>query len=742
MTDYTKLLRTAGFGLTALLVLILICATVAEKLYGTAFVSTFVYGSPLFVTLWGTAAVFSLLYLIRRKLPQRKAAFLLHLAFLIILAGALTTHIWGIQGSIHLRHGEQPSQTFTGRSGESRNLPFTVGLKDFELAYYPGTQAPMDFISTIAIYDQGHTHEGKISMNRIYSYRHYRFYQSTYDADGKGSTLSVSYDPYGIAVTYAGYWLLLLSCIAFLFEKDSRFRQLLRHPSLRKAVPCMLFVASALPASAADAPKTLPRPAADRFGSIYIYYNDRICPLQTLARDFTLKLYGKDSYKGMTSEQVLTGWFFYYDDWKEEPIIRIKSNKIRQLLDTDKEYVRLTDFVGPKGYKLEQAQHTLSDAADRRALDEANEKFNLVSMICTGNALRIYPYRENADSQPLWYSIADQLPASMPHEQWAFVRYGMNYMAEKVAQKDYASVERLLEKTREYQEKEAGKFLPSPSRFRAEKLYNSLSHTRPLAMVCLTIGILSFVFYCRRMSRQERTKTWVSPLLLALAGIILLYLITVISLRGFVSGHLPISNGFETMQFMAACVLTLMFFFRRRFEAAIAFGYMLCGLALLVSLFGESNPPITQLMPVLSSPLLSLHVVTIMIAYSLLAFVMLNGVTAIVLHHSRKNCGDEIKRLHLISQILLYPAVFCLTAGIFIGAVWANVSWGRYWGWDPKEVWALITMLIYASALHPSSLPAFRRPMFFHWFALIAFLSVLITYFGVNFIMGGMHSYA
>lgn len=742
MTDNTKLLRTAGFGLTALLVLILICATVAEKLYGTAFVSTFIYGSPLFVTLWGTAAVFSLLYLIRRKLPRRTAAFLLHLAFLIILAGALTTHIRGIQGSIHLRHGEQPLQTFTNRSGENCTLPFAVGLKDFELAYYPGTQAPMDFISTLTVHDQGYTHEGKVSMNRIYSYRHYRFYQSTYDADGKGSTLSISYDPYGIAVTYAGYWLLLLSCIAFFFEKDSRFRQLLRHPSLRKAASCMLLLAATLPASAAGVPKTLPRQTADRFGNIYVYYNDRICPLQTLARDFTLKLYGKDSYKGMTPEQVLTGWFFYYNNWKEEPIIRIKSSKIRQLLDTDKEYVRLTDFVGPKGYKLEQAQQTLSSAADRRALDEANEKFNLVSMICTGNALRIYPYRENADNQPVWYSIADPLPASMPHEQWAFVRYGMNYMAEKIAQKDYTSVEQLLDKTREYQEKEAGTFLPSPARFRAEKLYNALSHTRPLAMACLTIGILSFVFYCRRMSRQGQTKTWVSPSLLSLAGIILLYLITVISLRGFVSGHLPVSNGFETMQFMAACVLTLMLFFHRRFEAAIAFGYMLCGLALLVSLFGESNPPITQLMPVLSSPLLSLHVVTIMIAYSLLAFVMLNGVTAIVLHYSRKNCESEIERLYLISQILLYPAVFCLTAGIFIGAVWANVSWGRYWGWDPKEVWALITMLVYASALHPSSLPAFRRPMFFHGFAVIAFLSVLITYFGVNFIMGGMHSYA
>ena len=159
-------------------------------------------------------------------------------------------------------------------------------------------------------------------------------------------------------------------------------------------------------------------------------------------------------------------------------------------------------------------------------------------------------------------------------------------------------------------------------------------------------------------------------------------------------------------------------------------------------MMGESNPPVTRLMPVLSSPLLSVHVVTIMLAYSLLAFMMLNGLTAEVLHRSRGHDAADVERLSVVSRLLAYPAVALLAAGIFIGAVWANVSWGRYWGWDPKEVWALITLLIYAAALHPASLPAMRRPMFFHRFTIVAFLSVLVTYFGVNFLMGGMHSYA
>ena len=159
-------------------------------------------------------------------------------------------------------------------------------------------------------------------------------------------------------------------------------------------------------------------------------------------------------------------------------------------------------------------------------------------------------------------------------------------------------------------------------------------------------------------------------------------------------------------------------------------------------MLGEANPPVTQLMPLLASPLLSIHVVTIMLSYSLLAFIMLNGMTAGVLYHTRTDCNAQIIRLQVISHLILSPAVFLLATGIFIGAIWANVSWGRYWGWDPKEVWALITLLVYATALHPFSLPYFQRSMFFHWFTIIAFLSVLITYFGVNFIMGGMHSYA
>lgn len=745
MATHKRLLKYLSFGLTGILVIVLIIATILEKTYDTAFVMHHIYGSPLFILLWGIAATASFIYLIKRKTQKQLITFCLHLSMILILAGALTTHLLGTQGAIHLRQDAPPATTFTLHDGETSTFPFQISLKEFQLEYYPGTFAPMDFVSTILVHDTyGEIHEGEVSMNHIYSYHNYRFYQSKYDNDGKGTTLSVSYDPYGITITYAGYALLLCSMITFFFQKSSRFRSLLHHPLLQKsvAVCLLLFYASAHTVQASERPKALPENIAGQFGNLYIYYNDRICPLQTLAKDFTIKLYGKPSYQGLTAEQVLTGWFFYYDDWKQQPIIRIKSKEVQALLGIDREYACLTDFVDINGYKLETALQGNSETKDRSGIESANEKFNLISMISTGSLLKIYPYRKDMDQPTVWYSLADKLPQEMPEGQWSFIRNSMNYIAEKVAGKKYEETTALLEKIKKYQQKEAGTELPAGSRFIAEKIYNNMNYNRPLAMFCITIGLLAFILYCRQMMKQQSGTGHWHLLLNILLGMIFVYLSVIIAFRGYISNHLPLSNGFETMQFMAWCSALLTFFLQRKFKMALPFGYLLCGLTLLVSMLGEANPQITQLMPVLSSPLLSIHVVVIMLAYSLLAFIMLNGVTAVILHYSKRECKAQIERLQIVSEIILYPAVFLLTVGIFVGAVWANISWGRYWGWDPKEVWALITMLVYALALHPSSLPLFRKPMFFHLFSIVAFLTVLITYFGVNFLLGGMHSYA
>lgn len=747
-----KLLKRTAFSLLGILLLILTIATILEKIYGTDFVNEYIYSSVPFVILWGVTAITSLLYIIKSKLHRQPVIFLLHLSLLFILAGAFTTWIYGEQGTMRVRQGEQQT-SFTDSKGISHQLPFSITLNQFEIIYYKGTLAPMDFISHISVADKDcHRQiQGKVSMNHIFSYQHYRFYQSGYSEDNEGSVFSVSHDPYGIGITYAGYTLLLLSTVFFFFSPQSRFRQLLKSPLLHRSLTVILLLfafslnSNFLKANS-PSPKVLPREVAEHFGDLYILYNNRICPLQTFARDFTIKLYGSSSYKGLTPEEVLTGWLFYYDSWKNEPIIRIKSNEARKLLEIEGNYARLKDYISTiNEYKLEKMMNHIrsgEQVTDKRGIEEADEKFNIINLVCTGAMMKIFPCRNIAGKTLEWYSQSDQLPQDMDNDKWVFIRKSMSYVNEMIVMKKYNDACLLLEKIKKYQQKECDGLLPADNKFKAEKIYNQFDYSKSVAMACICIGLICFIYYCHCMASQKRTSRKAIIILNILLWIVFTYLSAAICLRGYVSNHLPLSNGFETMQFMAWCTLLLTFLLQRKFAMLLPFGFLLCGLTLVVSMLGESNPQITQLMPVLQSPLLSIHVVVIMIAYSLLAFIMLNGVTAVILHQSQKECKEQIERLQIISQIILYPAIFLLAIGIFIGAVWANVSWGRYWGWDPKEVWALITMLVYALALHPRSLPWFHRTMFFHVFCITAFITVLITYFGVNFLLGGMHSYA
>lgn len=747
-----KLLKRTAFSLLGILLLILTIATILEKIYGTDFVNEYIYSSVPFVILWGVTAITSLLYIIKSKLHRQPVIFLLHLSLLFILAGAFTTWIYGEQGTMRVRQGEQQT-SFTDSKGISHQLPFSITLNQFEIIYYKGTLAPMDFISHISVADKDcHRQiQGKVSMNHIFSYQHYRFYQSGYSEDNEGSVFSVSHDPYGIGITYAGYTLLLLSTVFFFFSPQSRFRQLLKSPLLHRSLTVILLLfafslnSNFLKANS-PSPKVLPREVAEHFGDLYILYNNRICPLQTFARDFTVKLYGSSSYKGLTPEEVLTGWLFYYDSWKNEPIIRIKSNEARKLLEIEGNYARLKDYISTiNEYKLEKMMNHIrsgEQVTDKRGIEEADEKFNIINLVCTGAMMKIFPCRNIAGKTLEWYSQSDQLPQDMDNDKWVFIRKSMSYVNEMIVMKKYNDACLLLEKIKKYQQKECDGLLPADNKFKAEKIYNQFDYSKSVAMACICIGLICFIYYCHCMASQKRTSRKAIIILNILLWIVFTYLSAAICLRGYVSNHLPLSNGFETMQFMAWCTLLLTFLLQRKFAMLLPFGFLLCGLTLMVSMLGESNPQITQLMPVLQSPLLSIHVVVIMIAYSLLAFIMLNGVTAVILHQSQKECKEQIERLQIISQIILYPAIFLLATGIFIGAVWANVSWGRYWGWDPKEVWALITMLVYALALHPRSLPWFHRTMFFHVFCITAFITVLITYFGVNFLLGGMHSYA
>lgn len=826
------ILKYAAWGSLVLLIIFMAAATVIEKTCGNETAPGLVYHSLLFMALWAVVAVAGVLLLMRMRSWRRPATLMIHLSFVLILSGALVTHFLGKSGSIHLREDGGSVSAYELEDGASVPLPFSVRLDSFSVDYYRGTAAPMDYVSRIVIADA--SSESKvsfsISMNNICRYRGYRFYQSAFDEDGRGTLLSVSHDPYGVAVTYSGYCLLLLSLVAFFFQKDSGFRRALMRlrrvrPALTEecpagdkaqgrtpgnatgggmaAVAVLVAISAFLPAetSASDSfsaspvsavqasspvpsvvlssvaaealpsaanpaekasgsddlpmPKALPRETAEKFGDLYVYYNDRIVPMQTLARDFTMKLYGKPSYRGLTAEQVLSGWMFYYDSWKTQPMIKIKDRSVRRLLEADGKYVSLMDyFTGNNIYRLDREWYSRFGDFSTKALSQADEKFGVISMVCAGSILRIFPY-DGPDGMR-WYSSVDRLPADIPDGQWIFMRKVLTLAAESVAMNSFEEVDTLFVRIRDYQVKTAVEFLPSDAAFRAEKVYNAVGRPTGVAMTCLTIGILLFVLACFMTTRTSRmscaSDVWRidaggRSLSSVLAGaafvvsvIVFLYLTAVLGLRWFISGHVPMSNGFETMMFMAWLTMSLTAALWRRFALMQPFGFILTGFCLLVAALGESDPQITHLMPVLSSPLLSVHVACMMISYTLFGMVALNGVMALVVRRAAE--GEILLQMRDTALVILYPALFFLTAGTFLGAVWANVSWGRYWAWDPKEVWALITMLVYSLAVHGGILRIFRRPVFFHAFCVLAFLCVVITYFGVNFILGGLHSYA
>lgn len=673
----TTALSKFPFLLIIVVVAVLVIATFIEHRFGSSLAYTQIYHSLFFRLLWGALAVSGAWLLLRKRLWKRPAVLLFHGAFLVILGGALTTSLTSVSGMLHLRKGET-ARSFLDEEKKLRPLPFAVTLTDFRVHCYPGTKAPRDYESDLRILD---SHPMKVSMNHIGHWEGYRFYQSSYDDDHKGTVLTVTYDPYGIPFTYIGYGLLLLAMLWLLMDKHGRFRTLLRHPLLRRTSVCILLLLGApfvLSAHATRLP-TISRSQADSLMRKQVVYNNRICPVNTLAVDFCKKLYGRPSFHSLSAEQVFFSWLFYPEAWQDVPMIKIKSGALKQRLGIEGDYARLSELYEGTTYRLQTiAQHeTDPNSPLSRAVQEVDEKVGLILMLHKGTLL--VPVEARAKAARL-----------------------------------------------------------SPLQVELELFYNRFDLVKWGFMICLTFGFLGFATLVGGVRHRWWNRVQFGVMLFECVA-----LLAVFAFRWYIGGFVPLSNGFETMLFMAVCSLLLALPLQRRFPFALPFGFLLAGFSLLVAHLGNLNPQITPLMPVLASPLLSVHVTIVMLSYALFALIAMNSLYALgLLYRANPLQRNRIAQLTLLNQVLLTPAVFLLAAGIFIGAVWANQSWGCYWGWDPKEVWALITLLVYSFALHTASLPFFRRERNLHLFLALAFLCVLITYFGVNFFLGGMHSYA
>lgn len=734
-------------------------ATFVEKFRGTEFVHASVYGSWWFVGLWAVLALLAVAYFVGRRV-RRASVVLLHLSFAVILAGALLTHVTSWQGAVRLRVGETVSTYYENVPGGDvveRKLPFELRLESFDVKYHDGTRAEADYVSRFTITDGGATQRAEVSMNNVWKYRSVRFYQSSYDPDMRGSILALNSDPWGIPVTYAGYALLFLSLVWLLVDPKGAFRRLFKSDMMRRGVLSVMAVCAM--SQAAGAANTLPRETADRLGRLNILYNDRVCPLQTFAVDFTKKLCGSARYGDYTPEQVLAGFIFYGDEWSAEPIIRVKNGPLRDALQLPGRCSVNTFFnqvmggyiLGPY---LNEYYHGHNDKFHKQVAD-IDDRLMMVMELRRGTLLRVFPF--TSGGKTTWYSPTENITDTLVDE--AHRKYMQNVFSliyGEVLAGSYGNVDKILDKMLKYQQLNGGSSLPSAAQVKAERIYNAIPFATILFMVNLTLGVVLLIIGLIRLIRPVKTDKPDRPdkaLLRAvpvvggtLLGLSLLALTACIALRWIVGGRVPMANGYETMLLMAWFVMVLALVAARRFRIALPFGFLMSGFFLLVSHINQMDPQITHIMPVLSSPLLSVHVSVIMMSFALLSLTFICGLTAIILRLVRgRNAVEldgQLDSLALLSRLLLYPALTLLGVGIFVGAIWANVSWGAYWSWDAKEVWGLITLMVYAVAAHAASVPFLRRSMGYHIFMTLAFLTLVMTYFGVNYFLGGMHSYA
>ena len=746
-----------------LYILVLVCmaaATIVEKSQGTDYAHAHYYGAWWFILIWAVLAALGAFYIIKRKV-KCASTLALHLSFIIILAGALLTHISAKRGMIHLRIG-QPTDTYMAQDEEQgmkeEKLPFSLCLQKFEAKMHDGTNAVADYSSKFTVIDGDDKSEGEVSMNNIYSHRSYRLYQSSYDEDGKGSVLAINADPYGIPVTYTGYALLFISLVWMLFDPKGGYRKLLKSPLLKKGALMTALILSmgniqTLHAESATGNlqnAVLPKETAEKFGELHILYNDRICPVQTFALDFCKKIYGARSYQGLTAEQVLSGWVFYGNTWANEPFIKIKSGEMKTAMNLP-DYASLNTFFNREmggytiGQYVQEYYNGQQDKFHQQAAD-IDGKIQIIMELREGISLKVLPYTftknvKATKDHPFikagtttWFSPVDKLPQAVEQQHALYIKNVFSLLNGDVKAGNISRVNEFFVKMKKYQEVSSGNSLPTNTQYKAERINNAFPFATILFMANLTLGFIALFYTIYRMTKKREIKA-LNIALPILLGISFLALTFGLALRWIISGNIPMSNGYESMLTVAWFVMLISILMQLRIRIVMVFGFLISGFFLLVSHINQMDPAIGQMMPVLNSPLLSIHVSIIMMSYALLSLTFICGIMGICL----RSHGEELQAL---SRIFLYPALTTMGFGVFIGAIWANVSWGNYWSWDSKETWALITFMIYAVVVHTQSLPIFRKPLVYHIYITLAFLSIAMTYFGVNYFLTGMHSYA
>ena len=686
--------------------------------------------------------------------------------------------------------GDMPSFTridkgeyvfFAAWGSKAHTLPFSIYLEDFVLDRYPGSNAPSSYASYVQVQDPNveGTHDAVIFMNNVLDYGGYRFFQSSYFPDESGTILSVNNDP-GKIPTYVGYGLLIIGCIWLLFDKSGRFMSLARFVRSRSFIALVaLGLCCVLPQSsyATESSENFTPPTqeevqtlitnikahssefSEEFATLLVQDSGgRIKPIDTIASEYIHKITGKDGFLGLSNMQVLLGITMYPEYFRHIKMIKTKSPKLREILGVDKEqkYIAAIDaYTNEGGYIL----RNYVEAANQKPLKEqdvfdkdvieVNERLYLFGLIYSGQTLRVFPSTQAQDST--WYDIQDALHTNKGDETalkellWIVSALSHGFV-NGVLDNDWKLGFEGLQKLQDYQKSHGSELVISPDKVKAEIFLNKSRIFEKLAYPYVIVGVVLFVIVLFAIISGKPLNVWVSRVSWILIGVCFVLHTLGLGLRWYVSGHAPWSNAYESMLYIAwAGALAGVVFFRKSALALCAASF-LAGITLIVANLGDMNPQIGNLVPVLKSYWLNIHVSVITASYGFLGLCFVLGCITLLLFilrsPKRAHIDDSILSLSAINEMSMILGLFLLTIGNFLGAIWANESWGQYWGWDPKETWALISIGVYAIILHLRFLGFVNMPFVFGAASVLGFLSVLMTYFGVNYFLTGMHSYA
>ena len=752
-----RFLKSARSAVVLMMVyaVVMALATVVEKQTSTAVAKTLIYYSPLFILLHVAMVANFVMMTIDRHLFIRKRwpYVLIHGAFVVILIGASVTHFFSREGMMALREGERSRLILVRDGGDARDeqLPFEVELLDFRLERYPGSNSPSSYESTLRLHLADRTFDERVYMNHVLDIAGYRFFQASYDPDEGGSILSVSYDVTGRRITYFGYVVLFVGLVGLFFSPSSRFRRLARQ--LRVVAFGVLFLGVndlvAQPQSDADF-----RRHAERFGELAMQSADgRIIPVNTFSSQLARKLKIKETFSDIHNEEFLLKLLVAPNRWANEPIILVEDQELREVCTSDRFRISYRDAFDEDGryrwgadvehaYRKSPAERTHLD----RELLKLDEKVNLLHQLFNFQLVRLFPRSDDPEGHH-WHAAGDDLSAMTAADSTLTVDLFQTYRNALIA-RNIADADRALDAIRNYQRTHSAGLQIPEEQIVAEARYNRQDVLPHVKRAYLILGgfllLVSFMgWFTREESRWLRIARH-----LDLVVIVLFFALHAYNMgqRWYISGHVPWSNSYETMVFLAWVAVGAGLIFACRSFITFALSVVFGGVVLFVSSLSWMDPEITPLVPVLKSPWLMFHVATLMVAYGFLGLAAmistLNLVaSAVAQKNNREQIRQRIARLSVVNELALTIGLALMMVGIFLGAVWANESWGRYWSWDPKETWALITAIVYAVVLHLRWFERKANDLRFSLLTQLSFLAVLMTYFGVNYLLSGMHAY-